>query len=269
MVFFLELATLAGIILAILAMISAALIEGTNLGALLNISALVMILGGTTGATLASTSFKEFFAALSHINLAFSSEEIDPNDIVETFTELSEVSRREGLLALEERPTKISHPMLKRGIQLIVDGTDPSLLKSMLETETLILEERIKSYAEVFQAAGGYAPTMGIIGTVLGLLKVLGSLGSNTDELGPAIATAFIATFFGISFANMIFLPISKKIKLKAHETSFAMEMILEGLLSIQSGDNPRITKEKLLIFASSESTKPQVPAKEGAEVAE
>ncbi|HEX2954882.1 MAG TPA: MotA/TolQ/ExbB proton channel family protein, partial [Bacillota bacterium] len=150
-----------------------------------------------------------------------------------------------------------------------VDGTDPALLKNMLETEILIGEERIKSYAEIYQAAGGYAPTMGIIGTVLGLLKVLGSLGENTNDLGPAIASAFIATFFGISFANIVFLPIGKKIKLHAKATSYAMEMILEGLLSIQSGDNPRITKEKLMIFAHGDNqSKGPAPTDKDADVA-
>lgn len=266
MVFFLELATLIGIIIAITSLICSALIEGTNLGALANPAALVMIIGGTIGATMASTSFKDFFAALSNIKLAFAKADIDPNDIVETFIELSEISRREGLLALEERPTKIKHPMLKRGVQLIVDGTDPTLLKSMLETEIVIQEERIKSYAEVYQAAGGYSPTMGIIGTVLGLVKVLGSLGENTEELGPAIATAFIATFFGISLANMVWLPIGKKIRLKAKETSYTMEMILEGLLSIQSGDNPRITREKLLMFANSNGKNLPAASEKGTE---
>lgn len=265
--FLLELATLIGIILAIFSLVASALIEGTNLGALANPAAIVMILGGTAGATIASFTLKDFLAAMSNVKLAFAKESVDPEEIIETFTELSEVSRREGLLALEERPTKIDHPMLKRGIQLIVDGTDPALLKSMMETEIVIEEEKIKSYGEVFQSAGGYAPTMGIIGTVLGLLKVLGSLGEDTEELGPAIATAFIATFFGISFANMICLPLAKKIKLKARENSFAMEMILEGLLSIQSGDNPRITREKLLIFLNSSKTKRDLTASEGADL--
>ena len=134
---------------------------------------------------------------------------------------------------------------LKQGIQLVVDGTDPALVRDILETQIEFTDQRHKIGAEIFEAAGGYSPTMGIIGTVMGLVHVLSNL-ADPDSLGPSIAVAFIATLYGVAFANVAWLPIGHKLKLKSKQERFVMEIALEGILSIQAGDNPSIVKEKL-----------------------
>jgi chemotaxis protein MotA len=166
---------------------------------------------------------------------------------------IAEKARREGVLSLEadiqgELSDKKYDPMLRKGLRLTVDGSEPELIKHMLENEITFYENHQKKNAGMFEAAGGFAPTMGIIGTVMGLISVLGNL-SNPDELGPSVAMAFVATLWGLGSANLFWLPIGAKIKLKTKLEVVQKEVIVEGVMSIQAGENPRTLKEKLEVF--------------------
>jgi chemotaxis protein MotA len=160
----------------------------------------------------------------------------------------AEMARKEGLLTLEEMIANVKNEFLKKGIQLIVDGTDPALVRDILEIETEYMEERHKIGIEIFKQAGGYAPTMGIIGTVLGLISALGNL-KDTAGIGPRISIAFIATFYGVFSANVLWLPLAKKLQISTQEEISARQIIIEGILSIQAGEHPRVIGEKLISF--------------------
>ena len=161
---------------------------------------------------------------------------------------MAEKARREGLLALEDEAENVDDAFIKKGISLVVDGTDPELVKDILESDLDAMEARHTQQAGLFQNAGGFAPTLGIIGTVMGLVHVLENL-SDPDSLGPAISTAFIATFYGVASANLYYLPIGNKLKQISHDEVHARTMIIEGIVSIQAGDNPRVVEEKLKTF--------------------
>jgi chemotaxis protein MotA len=235
--------TIVGIVGGFAAVLISAVWEGTHLGALVNPSAAFIIFGGTVGATVSCYSFAEILSLFSTITLTFKGSSCSVGDLFQTFGELATLARRDGLLVLENHPIKINNAMLKRGIKLLVDGTEPSLLKDLLTTELATSDQRLKCQASILQTAGGFSPTMGIIGTVMGLVHVLGNL-SDPGKLGPAIAVAFLATLYGIGFANLVLLPLGKKLMYVAMGL-----LIIEGLIAIQSGDNPRVVQEKLLSF--------------------
>jgi len=238
--------SIVGIVGACLAILVSSLWEGTSPLALINLPAMLIIAGGTTGATVTCYSFVEVKKLFTSIKSAFFSRGFTTEDIFETFGVLATLARRDGLLVLEHHPININSILLKRGVRLVVDGTDPNLLKELLSGELATMEEKAKTQAGILASAGGFAPTMGIIGTVMGLVNVLGNL-SNPDELGPLIAGAFLATLYGIASANVILLPLGKKLAYVAKEDTQAGLLIIEGLISIQSGDNPRMVQEKLL----------------------
>ncbi|WP_339061314.1 MotA/TolQ/ExbB proton channel family protein [Tepidibacillus marianensis] len=163
--------------------------------------------------------------------------------------EYSTLARREGVLAIEQHYQKMEdNPFLKEGLMLVVDGVDPQLIREILEIEIANIEARHDKGSKIFDMAGGYAPTMGIIGTVMGLVHVLGNL-SNPDSLGPSIAVAFIATLYGVSSANVLYLPIGSKLKARSQMEILIKELEVEGILSIQAGENPQMLRKKLLAF--------------------
>ena len=238
--------SIIGIIGAITALLVSAMWEGTSPLALINPSAFLIIVGGTLGATIACYTTAEVLTLLSTIKRAFFKRGYTIANIFETFGELATLARRDGLLVLEHHPIDIDNMLLKRGVRLVVDGTEPGLLKDLLSSELVTMDDKAKTQAGILQSAGGFAPTMGIIGTVIGLVNVLGSL-SNPDDLGPLIATAFLATLYGIASANILFLPLGKKLLYVTKQDTQMGLLIIEGLISIQSGDNPRMVQEKLL----------------------
>jgi chemotaxis protein MotA len=175
---------------------------------------------------------------------------MNPASVIATLVGFATKARREGLLGLEDEIANVNDSFLKKGIQLVVDGTDIELVRSILETDLAFLETRHKLGEGFWGTMGGYAPTIGIIGTVMGLVNALSQL-ENASKVAGAIAVAFIATFYGIGFANLIFLPISFKLKAKSAEEVLIREVMIEGILSISAGDNPRIVEEKLKAFLS------------------
>jgi chemotaxis protein MotA len=247
-----DLATVIGLTLGLFGVFGGALIEGINLGVLWKFSAFIIISFGSGGATIMSypmDSIKEFWPVLKK---AFQRQELNPGAIVNQLVGFAAKARREGLLGLEEEAEALPDPFMKKGLQLVVDGTDIEMIRNIMETDIAFLESRHKVGESIFSTFGGFSPTLGIIGTVLGLIHALAAMGEgNADaaELAGSIATAFIATFYGISFANVVFLPISFKLKQNSQAEVLLREVMLEGILSISAGDNPRIVEEKLKAF--------------------
>jgi chemotaxis protein MotA len=244
--------TAIGIGVAFGGLIMGAMMEGTSIPAFFNISALLIILGGTGGVTLAGTSLAQFKKVPALYKIAMSPPELDMQGRVRTLVNFAEMARREGLLALDHELQQVNDEFTRKGLQLVVDGTDPELVREILEIEMDAMAARHALGAQPFEKAGGFAPTMGIIGTVMGLVHVLENL-SRPATLGPAISSAFIATLYGVGSANVIFLPVSNKLKyLSSLEQELRM-MTLEGILAIQAGDNPRIVEAKLMSYVSPE----------------
>ena len=244
--------TIVGIVGGFTAAIVAAMWEGTHLEALFEPSALFLILMGTGCATMACFSLDELKELFSSARMALKKPNFNLVQLCEVLGDMASKARRDGLLVLESYPIEMDSPLLKRGIQLIVDGTDPALVKDLLLTEVATREARLKGQGSIFSTAGGFAPTLGIIGTVIGLVHVLGNL-SEPDKLGPAIAVAFIATLYGIAFANLLFLPLGKKMTFVAKQDAEMSIAIVEGVLSIQAGENPRVVQEKIRSFMKEE----------------
>jgi chemotaxis protein MotA len=240
--------TLIGLIIGIGGIGLGASMEGSNVMAVLNPSAMLIVLGGTLGASMAGTSFANFKNIPVLYKKVFSAA---PPDMVGRMNELvsyAEKARRDGLLALDEQLGSVEDPYTKKGLQLVVDGTDPDLVADVLEAENAAMRKRHAAAVQPFEKAGGYAPTMGIIGTVFGLVHVLGNL-SAPETLGPSISAAFIATLIGVASANVIFLPVGARLKALSVEELHFRNMTLEGILAIQAGDNPRVVAEKLLAY--------------------
>ncbi|MBP2642427.1 MAG: chemotaxis protein MotA [Firmicutes bacterium] len=240
--------TALGLIIGIGALLVGVLVEGGHLSSLVSLPAFIIIFGGTFGATAIGFTLKDLKNIPKLLRIAFFEEDIDTSSLIKRLVSFAETARREGLLALEDDLSLVEDKFLRKGMQLVIDGTDAELVRNIMETELAFIQERHQKCASIFDAAGGYAPTMGIIGTVMGLVHVLGNL-KDTDALGPAIATAFLATLYGIFSANIFFLPISAKLKNRSAAQIVVYEIALEGILSVQAGDNPRIVEEKLEAF--------------------
>lgn len=243
-----DISSILGLIIALVGLIGGIYLEGGHLGAYVAISAAFIVFGGTAGAVILSFPMKDIAQVPKLFKIAFVEAKYDLSGVITILVSFAEKARREGLLSLEAELAAVEDVFLKQGIQLVVDGTDPSLVRSILETQIAFLEERHKVGAKIFEAAGGYAPTMGIIGTVLGLVEVLGNM-EDPEALAGKIALAFLATLYGVGSANVFWLPLANKLKMKNSEEALAKEVMLEGILSIQAGDNPRIVEEKLRAF--------------------
>ncbi|OFW81236.1 MAG: flagellar motor protein MotA [Alicyclobacillus sp. RIFOXYA1_FULL_53_8] len=258
-----DLATIGGIGLAVISLVLSFVLDGGSLMALLQPTAALIVFGGTIGATLTTVSMGQFLSIGKYVKVAFFNKQMDRLGVIDQLVDLATIARREGILALEERGADFSDEFLRSGVQLIVDGVDPELVKSMLETELSFLEARHEVGARMFEAAGGFAPTMGIIGTVMGLVHVLGSL-DNVGSLGPKIAVAFIATLYGVASANIFWLPVAAKLKLRNEDEILVREIMLEGVLSIQAGENPNVLRQKLQAFLAPTARERKQPAKGG-----
>jgi chemotaxis protein MotA len=243
-------ATAIGIGFSVVSLFVAMILEGGNPVAFIQPTAMMIVFGGTTGVLIASSGIKNVTSMfkLTLVSMQYKSKAIDKPDVIRTIGRMADKARREGLLALEDEAESVSDPFIKKGISLVVDGTDPELVKDILESDLDAMESRHAQQSGLFQTAGGFAPTLGIIGTVMGLVHVLENL-SDPGSLGPAISTAFIATFYGVASANLYYLPVGNKLKKITHDEVHARTMIIEGIVSIQAGDNPRVVEEKLKTF--------------------
>lgn len=236
-----------------------ALMEGSAIGAFLNLAAALIVFGGTFGATLASTSLESVKRIPALYRKAMSSEKPDLGGRVALLVSLADRARREGLLALEGEIDELDDDFTRKGLQLVVDGTEPELILQVMENEIDGDSGRNAADRAVFEKAGGFAPTMGIIGTVMGLVHVLENLDA-PSTLGPAISGAFIATLYGVASANVVFLPVASRLRHIGDAETALRELTIEGLLAIQAGDNPRIVADKLQAFVPPEERQPQQP---------
>ena len=241
-------ASAIGIALGCAGILLGAQMEGTPMGSLFNVPAALIIFGGVAGACMASSGMEAMKLIPALYKKAFNAERRDLRALVSDLVGHAERARRDGLLALEEELDQVDDSYTRKGLQLVVDGTPPDMVKEVLEAEIHGMRARHKIGAKLFENAGGFAPTMGVLGAVLGLITALQNL-DDPDSLGPAIATAFIATLLGVGAANVIFLPISQRLKQLSEAEVEARVLVLEGILAIQSGDNPRVIEEKLISF--------------------
>lgn len=236
--------TLPMLALAIFSVLGSVILEGGNLAALLNVPAAVLVFGGTFVVSFLGFPFQTVANVPKLFMAAIFDKPIDMPAAVDGFVRLADKARREGLLALEQEAETL-HPFAKKGVMLVVDGSDPHLVREVMEAEIAAMEGRHKRNAAIFDALGGFAPTLGIIGTVIGLINVLSQL-DDPSSLGHAIAGAFIATLYGVFSANIIYLPFGTKLKQKSAVETSALELMVEGVLAVQAGDNPRVLREKL-----------------------
>ena len=215
---------------------------------LLQFSSIVITLGGTLAATLLSYPMKSFINLWKVMQKAFVHKEVPASEIIEEIITLANIARKEGLLSLEEYGEKIDDDFLKKGIILIVDGTDPELVRNILETELNFLEERHGQGQGILETMGAFAPAFGMIGTLIGLINMLQHM-DDPKAIGPNMSVALVTTFYGSVLANVVFLPLAKKLKIRSQSEVLIKELMIEGLLSIQAGENPRIIEEKLKTF--------------------
>jgi chemotaxis protein MotA len=240
--------SLIGIILAFVAIIGGNFLEGGHLGALLNGPAALIVLGGTLAASLLQTPMSAFKRAIQIFIWILFPPRIDLPGGIDRVVSWSQTARKEGLLGLETVADSEPDAYSRKGLQLLVDGAEPEAIRSILEVDYLTQEGRDIQAAKVFESMGGYAPTVGIIGAVMGLIHVMGNL-ADPSQLGSGIAVAFVATIYGVAVANLILLPVANKLKAVAIRQSRYREMLLEGLLSIAEGENPRSIELKLQGF--------------------
>ncbi len=243
-----DIAVIIGILAAFGSLVVGIILDHGNIGSYIQVSAAIIVFGGTIGATIASYSLKDTLNILKVTKKIFFSEKIDFMAEIKRIVSLANIARTEGILALEKEIDNIKNLFLKKGVRLTVDGTDSTKIVEIMETEIEEMEERHKKNAMFFQTLGGFAPTLGITGTVIGLVISLGNL-ENPEEMAKSIASAFIATLYGIASANLLFIPIGNKLKNKSAEEVKLKRLILRGILSIQSGVNPRIIEEELMTY--------------------
>src|SRR3954454_19861607 len=239
-------ATLIGIVLGIGSLLALMIMEGSSPMAIVLVPPLILVFGGTFGAAIAGSAMADVMKIGGWFKLALLPAKVPPvSDRIATLVSLAEKARKEGLLALEAQVKDIDDPFLKRGLQMGIDGTDPEELRAVLEGEIAAKKSEDKVAAKFFTAMGGYAPTVGIIGTVVGLIHVLENL-SNPESLGPVIAGAFVATLWGVLSANFFWLPMGAKIARISELQGAQMELLVEGITEIQAGTSPRAVRQKI-----------------------
>ena len=251
-----DLATVIGLVLALFSIAISAYIGDVDVSILFKrYEAFILVFGGTIAATMISFPMKTFVRGLrTGFAMAFTEPQYHEHEIIANLVTFAEKARREGLLALENEAAELDDEFMRKGIQLVIDGRDADIIRKILETEVLFVQERNAKAESVLMTMGGFSPTLGIIGTVLGLIAMLKGLGDTaggnvTGKIGIATAQAFVATFFGISLANLVWLPLGSKVKERNGQLLLLREIMIEGILSIQAGDNPRLLEEKLHAF--------------------
>jgi len=241
-----DIATAAGLALGLVAVFGSFLLEGGSIGALILLPAMMIVFLGTFAAAMIGTSLKSFLGVGKMLMLSLMPPRYEIKETIDSIVRYSTIARKEGLLALERELPKIENPFLKKVLRFAIDGTEPEILRSLAETEVSYIEERHNRSAAIFQKMGGYSPTMGIIGTVMGLISTLAAAGDDANTLIRHIASAFIATLWGVFMANIIWLPLADKLKHIHHEEFIFMDMITEGILAIQAGEIPSVIKARL-----------------------
>ena len=240
-----DFAAVIGTFLGFAFILTGMVLEGGNIGQILQITAAFIVIGGTSGAVFLSFPIADFKTAFSLLKTVYFNEVPD----------YSQKARKEGVIILEKEAKNASDPLLALGLEAVADGADPSLVKEMMENQLARLEEKVQTGAKVYESAGGYAPTLGIIGAVMGLIQVMQNL-SDPSKLGAGIAVAFVATIYGLFLANLITIPYSTRIKQKYQKIFVAKEIIISGVLSIQAGESPALIERKLETYLTDNKKK-------------
>lgn len=221
----------------------------------IDIPSILIVLGGTLGATAINYTVDDFKNFPRVLKQAFNKEEYDLNELIETFVHLSGKARREGLLALETGLEEVDDEFIKKGVLLAVDGIEPDVIKDIMMAEIVAMEDRHRQARSMFEKMGDYAPAWGMIGTLIGLVLMLKNL-NDPSSIGPAMAIALLTTFYGAVLANLLFLPIARKLENKTEQEVFVKQIIIEGVIGVQSGQNPKILQEKLSAFVAEKDNK-------------
>lgn len=237
--------SLLGLVLGLAAIVLGQYFEGGHLGSLVQPTAFFIVIGGTLGAVMLQSPFAVFMQGMRMGRWVFVPPDAAPQALIERVVVWSQIARKEGLLALENLIPALPDPFARKGLQLLVDGVEPERLRAVLDVEINTWESNLRQSARVWEGAGGYAPTIGIIGAVMGLIHVMENL-SDPSKLGSGIAVAFVATIYGVGSANLIFLPIAKKLQAHVSRLVSIREMVVDGLVGIANGDNPRIIESRL-----------------------
>ncbi len=243
-----DLASIGGIVLALGAILGAMLMEGGSIGQVSQLTAAMIVIGGTAGAVMVQFPLDIFLAALKGVVGVFMHKGADSEKILAQLVEFANKARKSGIVSLDADLATVSDPFLKQGLMLAVDGTEPSEVRKIMQLELDNKSEMEEKIPQVFESAGGFAPTVGIIGAVLGLIQVMQHL-DNIDEVGKGIAVAFVATIYGVALSNLFCLPAAGKLKIRHKEETMVKEMMLEGVVSILEGLNPRMIETKLRTF--------------------
>lgn len=237
--------SLLGLLFGVLAIALGQVMEGGHISSLVQPTAFFIVIGGTLGAVMLQSPLRTFLLGSRMVRWVFSPPPLVPADLIAQVVGWSHVARKEGLLSLEAQIPGVADPFVRRGLQLLVDGAEPEGLREVLEVEIGAYEGQMKLAAKIWESAGGYAPTIGILGAVMGLIHVMENL-SDPAKLGSGIAVAFVATIYGVGSANLIFLPIAKKLLAVIQQLVSVREMYVDGLVGIANGDNPRIIESRL-----------------------
>src|SRR5271157_2019111 len=258
-----DLASLGGLVAGVGGILTGLLLEGGRVKDVAQFTAALIVFGGTLGAVMLTTPMPVLIRAAGKIKSVFFDRVYTPDGVIEEIIEYATQARKQGIVSLEQQAAAIQDPFLRKTLNLAVDGIDMSQIRSIMELEIALLEQDGEMEAKVFESAGGYSPTIGIIGAVLGLIQVMKNL-ANVDEVGRGIAVAFVATIYGVGSANIFFLPAASKLKARSHERVRFRELTLEGILGIAEGVNHRLIRIKLDAFLE----KNPLPKKTGKRIA-
>jgi chemotaxis protein MotA len=245
-----DFSSLIGIAIALAGIIGGQLLEGGYVGSLLQGAAFLIVLGGTAGAVMVQSPTRVFARGVGMMKWVVLPPAFEPQRMIADILRWSTTARREGLLSLEQQADMAADRLARKGLQLLVDGADAEKLREAMEVEIITFEEYHRQAARIWEAAGGYAPTIGILGAVLGLIHVMENL-SEPARLGSGIAVAFVATIYGVGLANLVFLPVANKLKVLIARQVLVREILVDGLVAIANGENPRIIENRLLGYVS------------------
>jgi chemotaxis protein MotA len=243
-----DILTLLGVALAFIAIVGGNALEGGHLDSLIQGTAFLIVFGGTLGAVMVQTPLSVFLHSLKIVKWIFITPKIDPAVTIEKILEWSQIARREGLLSLQDSAEAEEDPFTRKTMELLVDGGEPDTIRRIMEVEITSEENFDNQGAKVYEGLGGYSPTVGIIGAVMGLIHVMNNL-ADPSKLGPGIAVAFVATIYGVGLANMLFLPAASKLKSIIDDKTLHQEMLIDGIVSIAEGENPRNIEVKLRAY--------------------
>ncbi|NVL89365.1 MAG: MotA/TolQ/ExbB proton channel family protein [Desulfobacterales bacterium] len=242
-----DIATVFGIISAF-GLVIMAIMMGGGLSLFVNVPSLMIVVGGTMGATMVNYPLKEVLAVFQIVRNVFLKKRTLSEDVIKQFMDFSTKARREGILSLEAELKSVEEEFLKKGVQLSIDGLEPQAIREILETEITFVQSRHRKGAEIFTTMGTFSPALGMIGTLIGLVQMLQSM-DDPSSIGPAMAVALLTTFYGSIIANIMCLPIAGKLRTRSGEEVLIKEMVIEGVICLSNGENPRIVEQKLQAF--------------------